>query len=460
MGISAGKNSTVVAVATAAGEGGLAVVRVSGPAAFEIAHAVFSADGFGLNPEPRRAVYGILGWPKDGLSDLDKAGSPIDQALALPFRGPHSYTGEDTVEFFCHGGRMVAQSAVAACRAAGAEPAAAGEFTRRAFLNGKLSLDQAEAVADLIHAQSEHSARAAVRQLLGGLDGQLREIEKPLLDLLAHLEGSLEFVTEEENDVSPAEVLGVLGGAVDRLDHLVDMAPAGRLLRDGIHVVLAGAPNVGKSSLFNALLEDDRAIVDGEAGTTRDVITGRRQRAGSVFVLHDTAGLRDDAGRVEQLGIKRTWRQVDDADIVLVLAVAGEDLPPMSSEISAPVIAVFTKEDLVPGFVAPPGAVLLSSTTGSGVAELWSAIDAAVVGFQLEEAISLGVILNERHLYKLTQCRGELARLRQEVEINVPGDEIVGSLLSSILSGLGEVSGRVFTEHMLENVFQRFCVGK
>ncbi len=455
-----GENTTVVALATPAGEGGLAAVRVSGPEAFAVAAKVFVADGFGINPEPRRAVYGILQWPIDGLSAANKAGCPIDQALVLPFKGPHSYTGEDTVEFFCHGGRVVAQSVVSACRMAGAEPAVAGEFTRRAFLNGKLSLGQAEAVADLIHAESEHSARAAVRQLLGGLDDQLREIEKPLLDILSHIEGSLEFVDEEEITVPHDEVLRVLGEGVARLDRLVEMAPAGRLLRDGIHVVLAGSPNVGKSSLFNALLEDDRAIVDGEAGTTRDVISGRRHRAGSVFVLHDTAGLRDDPGRVEEMGIKRTWRQVAEADIVLSLNVAGEETPTISHDGGAPVISVYTKSDLSPGFVAPAGAVLISSTTGDGVDELWRVVDAAVAGFQLEEAISLGVVLNERHLHKLSLCRGDLERLRHEVDLNAPGDEIVGSLLSSILSGLGEVSGRVFTEHLLENIFQRFCVGK
>jgi len=456
----AGDQTTVVAVATPAGEGGLAAVRVSGPEAFAVAHRVFKGPGFGIQPTPRRAVYGILAWPKDPLTDLDKAGYPIDQAVALPFRAPHSYTGENTVEFFCHGGRVVARTVVAACRAAGAEPAPAGEFTRRAFINGKLSLDQAEAVADLIGAQSEHSARAAVRQLLGGLDQQLAAIEKPLVRLLAHIEGSLEFVDEEEIAVPKTEVLRVLSEAVARLDNLVAMAPAGRLLRDGIHVVLAGAPNVGKSSLFNALLENDRAIVDDEAGTTRDVISGRRHRGGSVFVLHDTAGLRDDPGRVEELGIARTWRQVSEADIVLALGAADQAAALISYDGGAPVISVITKSDLAPGLVTPDDAVVVSSTTGDGLAQLWRAIDATVAGFQLEEAIALGVVLNERHLHKLTGCRDDLARLRHEVDLNAPGDEVIGSLLSSILSGLGEVSGRVFSEQLLENVFQRFCVGK
>ncbi len=454
------ETTTIVALATPAGEGGLAAIRLSGPDAFAIAKRVFQGDGFGDDPAPRRAVYGILSWPTGGVTDGNKAGSPIDEVLVLPFRGPHSYTGEDTIEFFCHGGRMVTQAVVSACRAAGAEPATAGEFTRRAFVNGKLSLAQAEAVADLIQAQSELSARAAVRQLLGGLDHQLAAIEAPLLGLLSQVEGSLEFVDEEEISVARDEILAVLGDGVARMDRLVAMAPAGRFLRDGIHVVLAGPTNVGKSSLFNALLEDDRAIVDEEAGTTRDVISGRTQRGGSVYVFHDTAGLRRDPGRVEEMGIARTWRQVAEADIVLDLAVAGEEAEGLAHDGAAPVIRVFTKQDLVSGFVAPEGASLLSSTSGAGVAELWQAIEAVVAGFQLEEAISLGVVLNERHLHKLTLCRRDLEALRYEVENHAPGDEIVGSLLSSILSGLGEVSGRVFTEHLLENIFRRFCVGK
>lgn len=451
---------TIVALATPAGIGGLAAIRISGPGAFAVANRVFAGAGFGPEPEPRRAVYGILSWPKNGVSDSDKARSPIDRVLALPFRGPHSYTGEDTVEFFCHGGRLVAQAAVAACRAAGAEPAPAGEFTRRAFLNGKLSLDQAEAVADLIHASSEHGARAAVRQLLGGLDAQLAQIERPLLDLLTRIEGSLEFVAEEEIAVAPDEILSVLGEAVKNLTRLVSLAPAGRLLREGIHVVLAGPPNVGKSSLFNALLEDDRAIVDDEAGTTRDVVSGRCQRGGSVFVLHDTAGLREDPGRVEQKGIARTRRQVAEADIILHLTVAGTAGAALTTDSEAPVVPVYTKRDLVPDFVGPEGAVTVSSRDGTGLAELWQAIDAVIDGFGLTEAVALGVVLNERHLYKLENCRGDLERLGRDVALAAPGDEVVGSLLSSILGGLGEVSGRIFSEHLLENVFQRFCVGK
>ncbi len=448
---------TIVALATPEGEGGLAVVRLSGPEAFSLAEQVFESSHFGRNMESHKAVYGIL----FSLTKKDETSYPIDQALALPLRGPNSYTGEDTVEFFCHGGRMAARMVVAACREAGAQPAGPGEFTRRAFLNGKLSLDQAEAVADLIHAESEAAARGAIRQLLGGLDGQLSAIEDPLLSLLARVEGSLEFVEEEEVAVPPEEIISSLKKAHEKVGELLAMAPAGRLLREGIHVVLAGAPNVGKSSLFNALLEEDRAIVDGEAGTTRDVVSARVVRDGRVFLFHDTAGLREDPDRVEKMGIDRTWKKVNEADIVLLLTESSEADPELLPDCKAPVIPVRTKSDLGnDANLLENNELCVSSHTGAGIDGLWSALDLVVQGFRIQEAVSMGVVLNERHLHKLATCGSDLQILIHELETEAPGDEVTGTMLSSILSQLGEVSGRVFTEHLLESVFQRFCVGK
>ncbi len=252
---------TIVAIATPEGNGGVALVRLSGSDALTIAAKVFGP-GFGKETKSHRAVYGILQWPDGGISPNSAMFGAIDQVIALPMLRPNSFTGEDTVEFFCHGGRVVSRQVVSACRLAGARPATAGEFTRRAFLNGKLSLDQAEAVADLIHAESDMAARAAIRQLLGGLNGQLVAIEKPLLDLLARLEGGLEFLEEDHAGVDSTEIARVLSESMVGITRLLDLAPAGRLLREGIHVVLTGAPNVGKSSLFNRLVQSDRAIVD------------------------------------------------------------------------------------------------------------------------------------------------------------------------------------------------------
>jgi len=453
-------DSTIVALASAAGEAGLAVIRLSGTRAFAVATQVFKGDGFSVNPVHRYAVYGILLWPDCALVSGNEQDRTIDKAVVLPFVGPSSYTGEDTVEFYCHGGPMVVKAVLAACRAAGAEPATAGEFTRRAFLNGKLTLDQAEAVADLIHAQSPQAATAAIRQLTGGLDEQLRMVEAPLLRLLAQLEGALEFVAEEEIEVSLAEIQQTVLQSTQQLEGLLRMAPAGRFLRDGIHVVLAGPPNAGKSSLFNNLLTDERAIVDAEAGTTRDVISGRCEHNGSFFVFHDTAGLRDDPGRIEGLGIERAWREVAQADVVLALSPAGDAVFSLASETSAPVISVVTQRDLLPDFRVPEGAVFLSNTTGSGLDKLWDALEVVVREFRLHEAVSLGVVLNERHLHRLSCCRDDLKQLGDDVARENMPDEVIGTLLASILCRLGEVSGRVFSESLLESVFKRFCVGK
>lgn len=456
------ENDTIVALATPEGEGGLAVVRLSGPGAVAVARKMFTSRDFGPEVASHVAVYGILKQPS-GCGEIDY--EPIDQVLALPLLAPRSYTGEDTVEFFCHGGRMVARQVVAACRAAGARPATAGEFTRRAFLNGKLSLDQAEAVADLIHAESRHAARAAMGQLLGGLNQQLTAIEAPLLELLGQIEGSLEFLDEEDVGPGPDHTASVLAAAVARIDELLNLAPAGRLLRDGVQVVLTGPTNVGKSSLFNALLEEDRAIVDGEAGTTRDVVSAAVEKNGTRFVFHDTAGLREEPGRVEMMGIQRTREAVGRADIVLALFEAG-GVPavPLEGDHSAPVIPVLTKADAAAvSSLNVPGAIVTSSADGRGLPELWTELGRVVAGFGLNEAVSLGVVINERHRHRLAECRADLALLLEELgddAESAAGSEVVGTMLSSILSRFGEISGRVFSEQLLASIFSRFCVGK
>ena len=455
-------NDTIVAIVTPEGTGGLGAVRLSGPDARTIAGRVFaSADG--PLSVSHKAVYGIL---KDVVLNSDGnlvGGDTIDQVMALPMWAPRSFTGEDTVEFFCHGGTVVSCLVAAACRRAGARPATAGEFTRRAFLEGKLSLDQAEAVADLIHAESETAARAAVRQLLGGLDKQLTEVEEPLLTLLARMEGGLEFLDDEVPEVPASEIATVLRTSLEGIDALLKMAPAGRLLRDGIHVVLRGEPNAGKSSLFNRLVAEERAIVDDEAGTTRDVVSHRVTRNGKIFVLHDTAGLRAAAGRVEAKGIARTEEVARGADIILDLdpCPAGPCLEDVA-EGDAVVLKVRTKTDLVSGTGELEGVLRTSSVTGEGVEELWRRLEKCVEDFELDRAVRLGVVMNERHRHKLESSRRDLARLLSEFENaeNAPGNDVAGTLLASILSQLGEISGRVFSEHLLESVFSRFCVGK
>lgn len=476
---------TVVARATPEGEGGLAVIRLSGGQAAAIAGRVFRGPAL----RSRGVVYGILHGPSSAQDDVEQQLDVIDEVLALYLPGPRSYTGEDTVEFYCHGGRQVAALAVRACQAAGAEAAPPGEFTRRAFLGGRLTLDQAEAVADLIQAGSEQASRAAVAQLRGGLDAELGAVEWPLLDLLTRLEGSLEFSDDDapEIEVPAAEVRLVLDEACEGIDRLLDLAPAGRLLREGIHVALAGAPNAGKSSLFNRLVGSDRALVDAEPGTTRDVVTAPVRRGGRLYVFHDTAGLREAAVRVEARGIERARATARDADLVLLVAEARGDgaavvWPEVAREGTADSttcagasLRVLTKCDLVAcagaraeeatcaGASGASGAIATSSLTGEGLDALWGAIERQVAAWGLDEAMNLGVVLNERHRQRLLECRDELAQLvalLDEPGGRTPGAEVVGTLLASLLARLGEISGRVFTEQMLDGIFKRFCVGK
>ncbi len=461
---SPGDGGTIAAVATPPGEGGVAIGRVSGPAAVAIAEAVFRGHGVERPLLSHRACHGVVCWPRSG--------EPIDEVICLPLLAPRSYTGEDTIELQCHGGRTVARQVLAACEAAGARPAGPGEFTRRAFLNGRLSLDQAEAVADLIHAEDALAARGALGQLMGGLKREIAAVEGPLLALLADLEGGLEFCDEPGAEVGRERVARELGDALAGIDRLLELAPAGRRIREGIQVAIVGPPNVGKSSLFNALLGVDRALVDGEPGTTRDVVSAPINLDGCLFVLHDTAGLREGGGRVESLGMRKTIAAAGSADIILSLREAGEaaggavTTAHASAAPGAVVVDVMTKADAQDGIAAQedargdPEALLTSARTGSGMAELKSRLAELAARGRIKEAVELGVVLNDRHQQKLMECRSGLAELLESVARDDIGDEVTASLLASSLTALGEISGRVFTENLLREIFARFCVGK
>jgi len=448
---------TIVALATPEGRGGLAVVRVSGPEAVAVARRLVPA---GVLAEPVTSHLARLATLRrpgpHGGSSRDEV---LDQALVLPMVAPASYTGEDTVEFFCHGGVMPARLVVSACLEAGARAASAGEFTRRALINGRLSLTAAEAVADLIAAEHACGARAALSQLRGGLSRRLRQVEEPLLGLLAELEGTLEFGDDDGVDPDLVAAREVLRAGQLAVQELLDLAPAGRRLRDGVQVVLVGAPNAGKSSLFNALLGNDRAIVDATPGTTRDVVSAELDLGDLRFVLHDTAGLRDHAGAVEAKGMARTRSLAGQADIVLALQPATErrpisaplgDLPP-----EVTVLEVVTKVDLATGMGT--GSLATSSVTGAGLDALRDALLAAAHAGGLDAAAAAGVMLNQRHQSRLLAASRGLDDCLDACD---GGAEVLAGTLSAVLQDLGAASGRVFTEQMLADVFSRFCVGK
>jgi tRNA modification GTPase len=447
---------TIAALATPEGEGGLAVVRLSGPRALDIAVALLRGDDAPAGLESHRAFVGV---PRD-----PRRGDELDEVLVLPMRAPHSYTGDDTVEFYCHGGRLPARLVTEACLELGARPAGPGEFTRRAFLNGRLGLDQAEAVADLIAAETRLAARGALRQLRGGLKRRMASLEEPLLAMLAELEGGLEFGEEDAAEVAADRSLAVLDEALARVDELLAHARAGRQLREGVQVVLIGDPNAGKSSLFNALVGEARVLVDHAPGTTRDVVEARIRHRGCTFNLHDTAGLREDGGRVEAMGVERARAAAAAADLLLrVVDLSGGPVDlSRDPDLPAPTLVVGAKADLLAeaGLSSVDDAVLVTSARdGHGLAALKDAMHVAAAAERLEAAAALGVVLNRRHVHSLRVFREALTSLRGTVAEGA-AQEVICSLLHTALCELGEITGRVFTEKLLGEVFDRFCIGK
>ena len=447
---------TIAAVATPEGEGGLAVVRLSGPRALEFATTLLSDEGKRAELRSHQAFLGVPRCPRSR--------DELDEALVLPMVAPGSYTGEDTVEFYCHGGLLPARLVTEACLELGARPAGPGEFTRRAFLNGRLSLEQAEAVADLIGAENRLAAKGALRQLRGGFKRRMTSLEKPLLELLAKLEGGLEFGEEAELAVPGERIAAALDDALDRVDRLLAHAKAGRQLREGVQVTFVGEPNAGKSSLFNALLGEPRALVDNEPGTTRDIVEAQIRHRGCTFSLHDTAGLRDDGGRVEAMGVARARDAAAAADLVVQvvdLASGARDAdPPLEREAS--VLVVGAKADLVTEAElqrVADSVFVTSARDGRGVEALKDALHAAAAAERLDAAASLGVVLNRRHVHRLTAFRGNLQELRANAGTGT-AQEVVCSMLHAALCDLGEITGRVFTEKLLGEIFGRFCVGK
>ncbi|HEX6267534.1 MAG TPA: tRNA uridine-5-carboxymethylaminomethyl(34) synthesis GTPase MnmE, partial [Burkholderiales bacterium] len=340
------------------------MIRLSGPSVPGIAGKIL-----GRLPEPRRATL---------ASFRDGRGEPADEGIALYFPAPHSYTGEPVLELQGHGGPLVLQSVLRACLDAGARLAEPGEFTRRAFLEGKLDLAQAEAVADLIDASSQEAARSALRSLGGEFSAAIGALAARLVELRALTEAMLDFPEEEVDSVQRDDAADRLGGLRRQLDEVLAKSRQGSLLRSGIQVVLAGLPNVGKSSLLNRLAGEERAIVTPVAGTTRDALREPIQIEGVPLVLVDTAGLRASADLVEQLGIERTRQELGRADLVLVVHEAGKAQPgPADLPAGVQRIEVYNKVDLLPGFSAPRGALAVSAKTGQGLDALRKAILAA-----------------------------------------------------------------------------------
>ena len=430
---------TIAAVATPSGRGGIGVVRVSGPAAAAVATSVL-----GAVPQPRRAKLARF---------RDARGEALDQGIALFFPAPHSYTGEDVLELHGHAGPVVMQALLRACVEAGARLAEPGEFTRRAYLEGKLDLAQAEAVADLIDAASQEAARAALRSLSGAFSATIEALSAQLIELRALTEAMLDFPEEELDSLHYEDAAARLARVQAQLDEVLQKSREGRLLRTGIHVVLAGRPNVGKSSLLNCLAGEERAIVTPVPGTTRDALREPIQIEGVPLTLVDTAGLRQGADLVERLGIERTQRELAQADLVLVVEEAGRSAPALDGIPTAVQrIEVYNKLDLAPEFI-PASGIAVSAKTGRGIEALRTAILAAAGWSSTGESVFLA---RERHLRALEDARGHLEAARGQLA----RWEFYAEELRLAHRALGTITGEFTSDDLLGAIFSRFCIGK
>ena len=440
----------IVALATPPGRSALAVIRLSGVGAFAITRRCLRP----FHPDrPRAAWRAQLRHPASG--------ELIDEVLAACFPAPHSYTGHDLVEISTHGGLLVPAEAVAALVAAGARPARPGEFTRRAVLNGKLDLLQAEATADLIDAGSPAQRRRALLQLDRGLSARLAALRAELLELEALIAYEIDFPEEDEGPVSPARVTAAWRAVRERIAGLLATAPEGERLREGALLVIAGRPNAGKSSLFNALLGRERAIVTEVPGTTRDAIEAYAVIAGFPFRLVDTAGLRASDDRVEQIGIEVARQYLGAADLVLFCRDAGCEIADVESErfvaaCQAPVVEVVTKVDLA---ARSPDGLGVSVVTGAGLEALRARLAEAAFGRLLALGDVEPVVTRARH-------RAALERALEEVDaFYVAREQQVDAVaaathLRAAVGALDDLIGAVTPEDVLDRVFASFCVGK
>jgi tRNA modification GTPase len=450
----------IVAVATAPGRGAVGIVRASGRDLGPLIDAVC-----GRALQPRHATV---------LPFADADGSAIDRGIAIHFPAPHSYTGEEVLELQAHGGPVVLQLLLARCLEAGrgiglrlAEP---GEFTERAYLNDKLDLAQAEAVADLIDASTEAAARSASRSLAGGFSDEIHALRDPLIRLRMLVEATLDFPEEEIDFLQKADARGQLERIAAQLDRVLDRARQGALLREGIKVVIAGQPNVGKSSLLNALAGAELAIVTPIPGTTRDKVSETIQIEGVPVHVIDTAGLRETADEVERIGIARTWGEIDSADALLFLhdltrlgepehdaadAAIAARLPKALVQ-AGRLVPVFNKRD-VSSRPVPEAALGVSAKTGEGLDALRRRL-LALAGWHANPD---GVyIARTRHLQALHRTRDHLALARAQADSAEPALDLLAEELRLAHNALGEITGEFSADDLLGEIFSRFCIGK
>ena len=456
------REDTIAAVATPPGEGGVAIVRLSGPDAERIAQEIFLRSGGKDGALRSHTLH------RGAIRDPN-SGALVDEALAVLMRKPKSYTGEDVVEFHCHGGQLVTRRVLELALARGARQAEPGEFTKRAFLNGRIDLAQAEAVLDLTQARTETGLRLALEQMHGGLSQWVATLREELLDILAEVEAAIDFSEEEIDHLPKQKLLAKIDALKDRIAGIVASYEWGRLHREGARVCIAGRPNVGKSSLLNALLGAERVIVTAVPGTTRDVIEESVNFGGLPVALWDTAGIRDTDNPIERAGIDFTRKHLDAADAALVVLDGSE---PHTAEDEALMRAVRGKKGLLvlnkndlperldrswPAEAAPDKAIVsISAKTGAGLDKLKTSLRELLLAAPAEPEI---VLTNIRHKAALERSADGLAAAAAGVKQGL-SPEFVGIELLHAKEGLEAIVGTIDSESILEHIFTKFCIGK
>ncbi len=442
---------TIAAIATPPGEGGVAMIRISGKQAIDVAEKVYS--GAIRKYKSHTAHYGKI---------QDKDGKKIDDVLILPMIAPKSYTGEDTVEIFCHGGSLITRQVLEVVIAAGARAAMPGEFTFKAFMNGKLDLAQAEAVQELIHAKSELALDAAEKQLDGSLSEKVRIFQEKLTLVAAILEAWVDFPDEGLEFASMDETIADLTHISHEMERLIDTFHEGKILHDGLSLCLIGSPNVGKSSLMNALLDKERAIVSEIAGTTRDIVEDHLRLNGLNFRILDTAGIRETEELIEKEGIRRTHTAMQEADLILVVLDVQQQVPTFLDQIPKDkAVLVWNKADL-PHAELPtynfPHHVTLSALKKTGMESLKKAID-AVIWKHGPPSKNEVIVTNVRHKEALQNAQSELSNLITGLKTGV-SPEFLTLEMRGVLGHLGKILGTDISEDIITAIFSKFCIGK
>ncbi len=442
---------TICATATPAGSGALAVVRVSGPKAIEIVSRIWRGKDL-KNVEPRTAHLGKV---------TDSEGEPLDEVVAIVYKAPASFTGEDSVELTCHGSGLIRRELLNSLIMAGARAAEPGEFSKRAFLNGRIDLAQAEGIADLISAESRKAHRLAWAQTKGRFSKELQQLRSRLIEFASLLELELDFSEEDVEFANRDALLNLCQETIRTTSKLVESFAKGKAIKEGVAVAIAGVPNAGKSTLLNALLDDERAIVSDIPGTTRDSIEGTVDIDGVLFRLVDTAGLRETTDTIEQLGIERARDCMLRSRIVIWLTDPTADLQLQSQEKkkieetmdSVQIIEVSTKSDLV----APvDGQLAICAQTGVGIEELKSRLVKLAVGDCSEDEV---LVTNSRHYDALLHVDSALRRAADGLETGLSGDLLAQDVREAI-HHLGEITGAISTDTLLHTIFSSFCIGK